>query len=90
MDCTAAITRERHHCETKHESVEMAVAFAEDIVVGAFRCMLFLNTRAARSRMSCFDDPHAASYREHWKNINKRKLAAVLLALMNYEEVSLR
>ncbi len=80
----------RHHCETKHENVDITSASAGDIFVGAFRCTPFLNRRSARSQMSCFDDLHAASYRKHWKHINERKPAAVLLSVMDHEEVSLR
>ncbi len=60
VDSTAAIAGGRHHCETKHASVEMAFASAEDTFVDAFRCTPFLNRRSARSQMSCFDDLHAA------------------------------
>ncbi len=37
VDCTVAIAGGRHHCETKHESVEMVPASVEGTFVGAFR-----------------------------------------------------
>ncbi|MCP4243277.1 MAG: hypothetical protein GY772_22195, partial [bacterium] len=90
VDCTAAIAGRRHHCETKHESAEMAPASAEDSFVGAFWCTPCLSRHPTRPQMSCFDNPHAAPYREEWKHTNERKPAAVLLAVMDHEEVLLR
>ncbi len=58
VDYTAASAGGRHHCETKHESVEMAPASTEDIFVGAFRCTPFLHRHSTRPQMSCFDDLH--------------------------------
>ncbi len=60
VDSTAAIAGGRHHCETKHESVEMAFASEKDAFVDAFRCTPFLNRRSARSQISCFDELPAA------------------------------
>ncbi len=57
VDCTATTAGGRHHCEMKHESVEMALASAEDILVGALQCTPFLNRHSALLQMSCFDDP---------------------------------